>query len=282
MQQGWKEEDLIEDLVSHLCSVASCGLTHALFPFPEDTGLRAGPLHAPVASSSLPQSCLQRGFGKAVEPVWAVRARPAQPGSPPLSGLVTDYFGQQVEEAGAAGDWARAFAGCFQEAAPAFHLGKECWSRAQERRQPGVGLREQRVRGVGPCAHPTGLCAPVLRGSAAWRIRDGNRGSSAGNMRTVVLCRDGTWLAAATDPGRQGGRTRAAEEQTVAGTVPGDRRTSPWTNRAGMEVFGRDRCSTWTAGEQTMFGKAEDRIQRTETTGCMKGRVFNTETAVLR
>lgn len=82
-------------------------------------------------------------------------------------------------------------------------------------------------------------------------------------MRIVVLFGDGTWLAAATDPGRQGGSTWAPEEQTVAGTVPGDRRTSPWTNRAGMktaEVFGRDRCSTWTAGEQTMFGKAKDRI----------------------
>lgn len=48
-----------------------------------------------------------------------------------------------MEEAGAASDWARAFAGWFQEAAPAFHLGRRCWSRVEERRQPGVGLREQ-------------------------------------------------------------------------------------------------------------------------------------------
>lgn len=75
-------------------------------------------------------------------------------------------------------------------------------------------------------------------------------------MRIVVLHGERTWLAATTDPGRQGGSARAAEEQTVAGT-------SPWTNRAGMEtleVFGRERGSTWTAGEQTMFGKAKDRI----------------------
>lgn len=72
------------------------------------------------------------------------------------SGLVTDYFGQQVEEARAASDWAPAFAGWFQEAAPAFHLGRECWSRVEKHRQPGVGLREQRVRGAGLCATPRG------------------------------------------------------------------------------------------------------------------------------
>lgn len=78
-----------------------------------------------------------------------------------------------------------------------------------------------------------------------------------------MLYGERTWLAPTTDPGQEGGSARAAEEQPVAGTVPGDRRTSPWTNKAEMEtveVFGMERCSIWTAGEQTMFGKAKDRI----------------------
>ena len=49
-----------------------------------------------------------------------------------------------------------------------------------------------------------------------------------------------------------------------------------------VEVFGREISSMWTAGEQTMLGKAKARIQRVETTECMRGRVFNTETAILR
>lgn len=124
------------------------------FPFPEDVGLGAGPPHAPVPSFSLPLSHLWRGFGKAAEPVWAVRACPAQP---PSLGLVTDYFGQQVEEARTGSDWAHTSsypAGWFQEAVPAFHLGQEHWSRAEKRRQLGLGLREQIAKGVSTCATP--------------------------------------------------------------------------------------------------------------------------------
>lgn len=45
-------------------------------------------------------------------------------------------------------------AGWFQEATPAFHLGRECWSRAEKWRQPAIGLGEQVVKGVGTCATP--------------------------------------------------------------------------------------------------------------------------------
>lgn len=64
-----------------------CGFlrSHMPFPFPEDAGLGAGPPHAPVHSFSLPLSCFRRGFGKAVEPVWAVSTCPA-PASHPGAG----------------------------------------------------------------------------------------------------------------------------------------------------------------------------------------------------
>lgn len=52
-----------------------------------------------------------------------------------------------MEEARAASDWARAFAGWFQEAAPAFHLGRECWSGVEKQRQRAES------EGSGPLCH---------------------------------------------------------------------------------------------------------------------------------
>ena len=45
-------------------------------------------------------------------------------------------------------------AGWFQEATPAFHLGRKRWSRAEKWREPGLGLGEQVAKGVSTCAAP--------------------------------------------------------------------------------------------------------------------------------
>lgn len=115
--------------------------TH-LFPFPGDVVLRARPDGAPLRSFSLPrggcwlwQSC---GAGLCSESLPAA--------SLPPSGLVTDYLGPQVEEAGAPGHWARpcpAPAGWFQEVLLAFRLGRKRRSGGEKQHQPQPGLGEQ-------------------------------------------------------------------------------------------------------------------------------------------